>query len=77
MSRAKELDDLLVKAASSVDPTQRKPLYAQVQQLTMKNALVLPINDLYAIYALAANVKNFRVDTRGWYPWLYDVYLAK
>ena len=72
-----ELDDTIVKAASSIDPAVRKPLYAKIQQITMENALVLPITNLYAIYGLQSNVKNFRVDTRGWYPWLYDVYIEK
>lgn len=72
-----ELDQTIIKAASSVDPAVRKPLYAKVQQITMENALVLPITNLFAIYGLQSYVKNFRVDTRGWYPWLYDVYLQK
>ncbi|HUZ01308.1 MAG TPA: ABC transporter substrate-binding protein [Thermomicrobiaceae bacterium] len=71
------LDDDISKAASSVDATVRKPLYASIQQLTMQNALVLPLTNLFAIYGLQSHVKNFRVDTRGWYPWLYDVYLQK
>lgn len=72
-----QLDSTIVQAASSVDPSVRKPLYAKVQQITMENALVLPITNLFAIYGLQSYVKNFRVDTRGWYPWLYDVYLNK
>jgi len=75
--RDPELDQALVDAASTVDQEQRKTLYAKVQQITMQNALVLPIYDLAAIYALQSYVKNFRVDTRGWYPWLYDVWMDK
>ena len=75
--RSAELDTLLVEAAATVDAEQRGQLYARIQQITMQNALVVPINDLAAIYALGSYVKGFRVDTRGWYPWLYDVYLDK
>lgn len=75
--RSQELDDLLIKAASTVDVEEREQLYAEIQQICMENALIVPINDLYAIYGLRDYVKNFRVDTRGWYPWLYDVYLDK
>jgi len=71
--RSAELDDLLVRAAATVDAAQRTELYGQIQQIAMRNALVVPIHDLAAIYALRSYVKGFRVDTRGWYPWLYDV----
>jgi peptide/nickel transport system substrate-binding protein len=75
--RSDELDSLLVQAAATVDQEQRKTLYAQIEQIAMQNALVVPINDLAAIYATRSYVKNFRVDSRGWYPWLYDVWLDK
>jgi peptide/nickel transport system substrate-binding protein len=75
--RSEELDNLIVSASGEVDPEKRKALYAQIQQITMQNALIVPVYDLAAIYALRSYVKNFRVDTRGWYPWLYDVWLDK
>jgi len=75
--RNQELDDTLVQAASTVNADERKQLYTKVQKIVMDNALVLPINNLFTIYGLRDYVKNFRVDTRGWYPWLYDVYLDK
>lgn len=72
-----EMDKLLIDAAATVDQEQRKALYAQIQQMAMKDALVAPINNLGAIYALRSYVKDFRVDSRGWYPWLYDVWLDR
>ncbi|HEU0165519.1 MAG TPA: ABC transporter substrate-binding protein [Thermomicrobiales bacterium] len=75
--KSAELDSLIVAAASTVDQAKRKDLYAQIQQLTMKNALVLPIDNLSAIYALKSDVKDFSVDSRGWYPWLYNVWLDR
>jgi len=72
-----EMDKLLIDAAATVDQETRETLYAQIQQLAMKEALVAPINNLGAIYALRSYVKDFRVDSRGWYPWLYDVWLDK
>ncbi|HKG26956.1 MAG TPA: ABC transporter substrate-binding protein, partial [Thermomicrobiales bacterium] len=72
--RRDELDGLIVAASGEVDIEKRKQLYAQIQQITMQNALIVPVYDLAAIYALRSYVKNFRVDTRGWYPWLYDVW---
>jgi peptide/nickel transport system substrate-binding protein len=75
--RSDQLDNLIVQAAATVDQDQRRQLYGQIQQITMQNALIVPVRDLAAIYALRSYVKNFRVDTRGWYPWLYDVWLDK
>ncbi|MFT4037161.1 MAG: ABC transporter substrate-binding protein [Thermomicrobiales bacterium] len=72
-----EMDKLLIDAAATVDQATRESLYAQIQQLAMKEALVAPIYNLGAIYALRSYVKDFRVDSRGWYPWLYDVWLDK
>ncbi len=72
-----DLDKALTDAASTVDQAKRTELYGKVQQLAMAAALVVPINDLAAIYALHSYVKNFRIDTRGWYPWLYDVWMDK
>lgn len=75
--RSTELDGLIDSAAATPDQEQRKQLYVQLQKLTMDNALIVPVYDLAAIYALKSYVKNFRVDTRGWYPWLYDVWMDK
>ena len=75
--RSTEMDGLIDSAAATPDQEKRKQLYAQLEKLTMDNALIVPIYDLAAIYALQSYVKNFKVDTRGWYPWLYDVWLDK
>jgi peptide/nickel transport system substrate-binding protein len=75
--RSADLDNLIDSAAATPDQEKRKQLYAQIQQMTMQNALIVPVDDLAAIYALKSYVKNFKVDTRGWYPWLYDVWLDK
>jgi len=61
--RSQELDDLIVSAAATVDQEQGKELYGKIQQLTMQNALVVPINDLAAICALRSCVKNVTVQT--------------
>lgn len=75
--KSDELDKTLIDAAATVDQGERRTLYAKIQQITMQNALILPLYDLAAIYALRSYVKNFRIDSRGWYPWLYDVWLDK
>jgi hypothetical protein len=42
----------------------------------MAEALILPIRDYVNLNAASAQVKGLRYDLRGWFPWLYDVYLA-
>ena len=43
----------------------------------MNLALVLPIRDYVNLNASNARVQGLEFDRRGWFPWLYDVYLAK
>jgi hypothetical protein len=42
----------------------------------MAEALILPVRDYANLNAASAQVKGLRYDSRGWVPWLYDVYLA-
>jgi peptide/nickel transport system substrate-binding protein len=74
--RDPSLDDLLEEGASTLDPEKRKELYAEAQQIIMAEALIIPIRDYVNLNAASAQVKGLRYDSRGWFPWLYDVYLA-
>ncbi len=72
----RELDGLLTEAARTLDPARRNELYAEVQQIIMAEALIIPIRDYVNLNAANARVHGLRYDLRGWFPWLYDVYLA-
>jgi len=71
------LDELLEEGARTLDPEKRKDLYAEAQQIIMAEALIIPIRDYVNLNAASAQVKGLRYDLRGWFPWLYDVYLAE
>jgi peptide/nickel transport system substrate-binding protein len=75
--RDPRLDELLEDGAHTLDLDKRKELYAEAQQLIMAQALTLPIRDYVNLNAASARVKGLRYDLRGWFPWLYDVYLEE
>jgi peptide/nickel transport system substrate-binding protein len=75
--RDPRLDELLENGAHTLDLDRRRELYAEAQQLIMAEALVLPIRDYVNLNAASAKVKGLRYDLRGWFPWLYDVYLEQ
>jgi peptide/nickel transport system substrate-binding protein len=75
--RDPRLDELLENGAHTLDLDKRKELYAEAQQLIMAQALTLPIRDYVNLNAASAKVKGLRYDLRGWFPWLYDVYLEE
>lgn len=71
------LDELLEEGARTRDPEKRKELYAEAQQIIMAEAWIIPIRDYVNLNAASAQVRGLRYDLRGWFPWLYDVYLAE
>ena len=75
--RDDELDRLLNEGINELDPVQRASLYAQAQTRIMDLALVLPIRDYVNLNAARAAVQGLQYDRRGWFPWLYDVYLEE
>jgi peptide/nickel transport system substrate-binding protein len=73
--RDDQLDRLLNEGINELDPVQRASLYAQAQTRIMDLALVLPLRDYVNLNAARAAVKGLQYDRRGWFPWLYNVYL--
>ena len=74
--RDPRLDELLEEGARTLDPERRKQIYAEAQQIIMSQALIIPIRDYVNLNAASVQVKGLRYDLRGWFPWLYDVYLS-
>ena len=73
--RDAELDRLLERGISALDPMERASLYAQAQVHIMDLALVLPVRDYVNLNAARAAVQGLQYDGRGWFPWLHDVYV--
>lgn len=72
-----ELDQLLDEGTHTIDKEKRKQIYAKVQQIIMKEAMIVPLWEAYQITGARAEAKDLRFDPRGWYPLLYDVYIQK
>ncbi len=64
------LDGLFVQAASTSDSNVRAALYAQVQQVIMQEALILPIRDYVNINGVAGGLEGLSFDRYGWFPLL-------
>ena len=75
--RDPRLDALLEEGARTLDPEKRKELYAEAQRIIMTEALIIPVRDYVNLNAASVQVKGLRYDSRGWFPWLYDVQLAE
>jgi peptide/nickel transport system substrate-binding protein len=67
------LDALLNRGVTVANPSDRWPIYADVQQRVMAQALIVPIRDYVNLNVAAASVKGLRFDARGWFPQLSNV----
>lgn len=72
-----ETDGWLDAAGMAGDWTQRAQGYAQVQERALAQAWIVPIRDPVNLNAAAARVQDLSYDVQGWFPVLYDVWLAK
>lgn len=71
--RDAELDALLDAGMRTLDEQERARIYAEIQQLIMESAYVLPIRDYVNLNGASSRVKGLRYDAQGWFPWLYEV----
>jgi ABC-type transport system substrate-binding protein len=62
------LDQLLLQAASDLDPARRVDLYRQAQTHIMDAALILPIRDYVQLNVARAEVRGLRFDRGGLVP---------
>ncbi len=72
-----QVDAWLDQADSSMEWDKRVELYGNVQRRVMKEAWVLPIRDQVNLNAASSKVHGLRYDYRGWFPWLYDVWISR
>lgn len=70
------LDKALDEGTATSDPARRAEHYATAQKIIMDNALILPIRDYVNLNVANARVKGLRYAMQGFFPWLYDVYVA-
>lgn len=67
------LDALLSQASATTDSATRGALYAQIQQVVMSQALILPIRDYVNIIGRNSLVTDLSFDYYGWFPLLANV----
>jgi peptide/nickel transport system substrate-binding protein len=71
-----EVDTWLDEAARAADWPEREQRYREVQRRIMEQAWIVPIRDQVNLNAAAPIVKGLTFDVQGWFPVLYDVWLA-
>jgi peptide/nickel transport system substrate-binding protein len=71
------LDAIMADAVRQTDPGARQSLYAQVQQIVMDQALVLPIRDYVNLNGFNAQVEGLAYDAYGWFPLLANLRLRE
>jgi len=69
------LDAALDQAMALTNMSDRAPLYADIQQRVMAQALIVPIRDYINLDVAASSVKGLRYDARGWFPQLSNIRL--
>ena len=72
---SKEMDDLLQKAKSAVSLEERKKLYRQQQELSLKTMDVVPLVNGWVLSAHTDKLKNFKPMRTGFLKTLKDAWL--
>ncbi len=70
------LDKLLDAGATEVNVDKRKQIYYQAQVYAMQKAYMLPITTRDNVSLESIKVQDLRFDATGFFPWLYDTWLA-
>jgi peptide/nickel transport system substrate-binding protein len=71
-----ELDALLDKGATTVNPDERVPIYIQAQEIVLKEAYSVPMYNLMRIFSSYPYVKDIKWTDRAW-PIPYQQWLDK
>ncbi len=69
------LDELLEQGAAEQDQTKRKAIYREIQEIMLKQALIVPMWVRKNTYLQRDNVRDVIIDWQSW-PGFYDAWLA-
>jgi peptide/nickel transport system substrate-binding protein len=69
------LDDLIVRGSQELDRRRRQSIYEEIQEIAMRNALVVPLWYRHAFVAVSGTTRDVSLDGRGQLH-LYDAWLA-
>jgi len=70
------LDRLFDEGATEVNTAKRRQIYAEAERYAMEKAYMLPITTRDNVSLESAKVQDLRFDATGFFPWLYDTWLA-
>jgi len=73
--RDAHLDELVRGGASEQDQTKRKAIYREIQEIMLKQALIVPMWVRTSAFVARDNVKDVMIEATG-YPNFYDAWLA-
>lgn len=71
-----QVDAWLEEGERLPDSPERYRLYYQVQEQVLTQAWILPIRDQVNVNAASTRVHGLTYDVQGWFPVLYDVWVA-
>jgi peptide/nickel transport system substrate-binding protein len=71
-----QVDEWLDEGQALSEDAERAERYLRVQEEIMAQAWILPIRDQVNVNAATNSVRDLEYDVQGWFPVLYDVWLA-
>ena len=71
-----QLDALLDEGARVRESDKRQTIYTDIQARIMDQALIIPIRDYVNLNGMSTTVQGLSYNPQGWFPWLYEVWLA-
>jgi len=75
MNKDPELDQILAQQDTTVDRKARQALVSRATRRILEQAYVVPIYITLFVWVTDANVKNFHMDARSWYPYFQDAWI--
>jgi peptide/nickel transport system substrate-binding protein len=75
MNKDPELDQVLAEQDMTVDRKARQALVSRATRRILEQGYVVPIYVTLFVWVTDANVKNFHMDARSWYPYFQDAWI--
>jgi len=75
MNKDPELDRVLEEQDTTLDQKKRLALVSRATRRILEQAYVVPIYLSLFVWVAAANVSDFHMDARSWYPYFQDAWI--
>jgi peptide/nickel transport system substrate-binding protein len=77
MAKDAELDKMLEEQDREVDPTKRQAIVSAAAKRILEQGYVVPIYTSLFVWVTTADVQDFHMDARSWYPYFQDAWVKK